>query len=80
MTSLSQKSCSEYGMKPGDLVSYGRFALDREDLGIVLQVAEPGVQPNGGPETLAEVLWCKYATDGPQWYRAANLEILVQTQ
>lgn len=67
-------------MKPGDLVRYGRFGVDLEDLGIVLQVAEPGIQPNGGPETLAEVLWCKYATVGPQWYRTVNLVILVQSQ
>ena len=64
-------------VRVGDLVEYGPFAhTGAQGLGIVLRVADPGVQLNGGDERTAEVLWAKYAWDGPQWYRVRNLRVV----
>lgn len=61
-------------VQPGDLVEYKPFArTSAHGFGIVLRVADPGVQPNGSGERMAEVLWAKYPGDGPQWYQVRNL-------
>lgn len=60
----------------GDLVEYAPFTRTRTHgygFGIVLRVADPGVQPNGSRDSMAEVLWAKWPGDGPQWYQAKNL-------
>lgn len=68
-------------MRVGDLVEYGPFSrTGAHGLGIVLRVAEPGVQPNGSREKMAEVLWSKYPWDGPQWYKACNLLVSSSTE
>lgn len=61
-------------MRVGDLVEYKPFAsTGAHGLGIVIRVADPGVQPNGSRDSMAEVLWAKWPGDGPQWYQAKNL-------
>lgn len=65
-------------LSEGDLVEYKPFArTGAHGLGIVLHVADPGVQPNGSSHQMAEVLWAKYPGDGPQWYQAKNLRVVV---
>ena len=61
-------------MRAGDLVEYRPFArTGAHGLGIVIRVANPGVQPNGSSQQKAEVLWAKFPGDGPQWYQVHNL-------
>lgn len=59
----------------GDLVEYAPFTRTRTHgygFGIVLRVADPGVQHCSRGQ-MAEVLWAKWPGDGPQWYQAKNL-------
>jgi len=64
-------------MKVGDIVLYKPFQRSfNANLGLILDVCEPGQQPLNSAELCVQLVWSHFPQDPPSWIKARNLTVV----